>query len=319
MIIPRAIEAFYGKVADSLYILKHDIDQTLKNIAEPLDIRYVEARIKPKESIMAKIEKEGCRNPGDDIEDLVACRLIVNNISEIDSVKAKIKQAFNIEAEYSKRSRSPNEFLYDALHLVLSFKDGPFISNKDILGKKFELQIKTSLQNALDEVTREEIYKTDVLTWEKDRTASELRANLELLDILLKDFPKIVAIQEEREYALYQNRNKIIALLKNVWSVEKLPTDLRRASIIIEEYLRFAKANVEDLTNWLSLGKYTNIVKAVSITPCQIILIILFLQKGAFIKNVRRENRCLLITGEMIDICPALKEIDSSCRVNIDY
>jgi ppGpp synthetase/RelA/SpoT-type nucleotidyltranferase len=318
MIIPKSIEAFYSRIADSLNILKYNIDPTLKHIADSLHIGYVEARIKPKESLMAKIEKEGYKNPSDEIEDLVACRLIVNNISEIDTVKEKIEQVFNIEDERSKRSRSPNEFLYDAIHLILSFKDSPLISNKDILGKKFELQIKTSLQNALDEVTREEIYKTDILTWEKDRTASELRANFELLDLLLKDFPKIVTIQEEREYELYQNRNKIIDLLKDVWSAEKLPEDLRRASIIIEEYLRLAEASVEDLYNWLNLSKYTNIVQAVSITPCQIILIILFLEKAAFLEKAKKKNRYLLITDEMIDICPELKKIELSCLVNID-
>ena len=59
MIIPRAIEAFHGRIVDSLNLLKFNIDQTLSNIAESLHIRYFEARIKPKESLMAKIEKEG--------------------------------------------------------------------------------------------------------------------------------------------------------------------------------------------------------------------------------------------------------------------
>ncbi len=317
MIIPRAIEAFHGRIVDSLNLLKFNIDQTLGNIAESLHIGYVKTRIKPKESLMAKIEKEGYENPADEIEDLVACSLIVNNISEIDVVKDKIKEKFNIEDEKSKRSRSPNEFVYDAIHLILSFKDSPFMSNKEILGKKFELQIRTGLQHAIDQVTREGIYKTDILTWQKERTASEIRANLELLDLLLGDFPKIAAMQEEREYKLYQNRNKIINLLKNVWSAEKLPKDLRRVSIIIEDYLKLAKTTVEDLSNWLN--QHTDIVNAVSITPCQIILIVLFLEKSAFLKNVRRQNRRLLITDEMIDICPELKKIDSSCRVNIDY
>lgn len=318
MIIPRAIEAFYGRIVDSLNLLKSNIDQTLGNIADSLHITYVKARIKPKESLMAKIEKEGYKNPADEVDDLVACTLIVNKTSEIDAVKKIIQQQFNIENEKPKRSRSPNEFIYDAVHLILSFKDHPFISNKDILGKRFELQIRTGLQNAIDKVTREEIYKTDVLTWQKDRTASEIRANIELLDLLLNSFPEIVAFQEEREYELYKSRNKIIKLLKDVWSAEKLPEDLRRASIIIEEYLKLADAKVEDLSNWLNLDKYSNIVKAVSITPCQIILIILFLEKGVFLNNIRRQNRCLLITDEMIDICPELKEIDSSCCVNID-
>lgn len=318
MIVPRAIEAFHGRIAESLHLLKYNIDQTLKNIADRLGIRYVEARIKPKESLMAKIEKEGCKNPTDEIEDLVACRLIVKSNSDIDAILEKIREIFNIERQNFRTYRSPNEFIYDDIQLTLSFKDSPFISNKEILGKKFELQIRTGLQDALAEVVRGEIYKTDILTWQKERTASELRANLELVDLVLSDFLKIASFQEEKAYQPYQRRNEIIEVLKDTWSAEKLPEDLRRASIIIEEYLKLAAAKVEELSTYLNLDKYTDIVEAVSITPCQIILIVLFLEKGAFLKNVRQKSRCLLITNEMIDICPKLKEIDSSCRVSID-
>jgi len=318
MIIPRAIDAFYGKVTDSLSVLKYNVDQTLGNIAESLDIRYVPARPKPKESLMAKIEKEGYKNPADEIDDLVACRLIVKSNSDIGEILEKLEERFNVERR-NFRSYRPSEFIYDDIQLILSFKDNSLISNKEILGKKFELQIRTGLQDALAEVIRAQTYKTDILTWQKERTASELRANLELVDLMLSGFLKISSIQEEKDYKPYQRRNEIIKLLKDVWSTEKLPEDLRRASIIIEEYLRLAEANVEDLSSWLNISKYTNIVKAVSITPCQIILIILFLEKGAFLNNVREKNRHLLITDEMIDICPELKKIDPSCRVNIAY
>jgi hypothetical protein len=170
-------------------------------------------------------------------------------------------------------------------------------------------KFRTGLQDALAEVIRAQTYKTDILTWRKERTASELRANLELVDSILSDFSKVSAIiQEEKDYKPYQRRNEIIELLKGVWSAEKLPEDLRRASIIVKGYLELAEAKVEDLSNWLNLDKYINIVKAVSITPCQIILIVLFLEKGAFLNNVIERNRCLLITGEMIDICPEIKK-----------
>ena len=317
MIIPRVIEAFYGRIVDSLNVLTYNVDQTLGNIADSLDINYVGARIKPKESIMAKIEKEGYKNPVDEIEDLVACRLIVKSNSDIDAIREKIREIFNIERE-SFRSFRPSEFKYDDIQLILSFKDSPFISKKEIVGKKFELQIRTGLQDALAEVIRGETYKTDTLTWQKERTASELRANLELVDVILSDFSKISTIQEEKDYKPYQQRNKIIKLLKDTWSAEKLPQDLRRASIIIEDYLRLAEVTVDDLSSWLSLKKYTYIVEAVSITPCQIIVIILLLEKGTFVEKAKKENRYLLITDEMVDICPELKKIDSSCRVNID-
>lgn len=318
MIIPKSIEAFYGRMGDSLNILKYNIDQTLGNIAEDLNVVYIKARIKPKESLISKIEKEGYKNPADEIEDLVACRLIVKSSSDMAVILEKIREIFNIQGQNFRTYRSPREFIYDDIQLILSFKDNPLLSNKEILGKKFELQIRTGLEDALAEVIRKETYKTDILTWKKERTASELRANLELLDLILSDFLTVAALQEEKDYEPYQRRNKIIKLLKDVWSTEKLPEDLRRASIIIEKYLGLAEAHIEDLSNWLNLSKYANIVKAVSITPCQIILIILFLEKGAFIKNVTKGNKYLLITDEMIDICPELKKIDSSCRVNID-
>ena len=274
------------------------------------------ARIKPKESLMAKIEKEGCKNPVDEIEDLVACRLKIKSNSNINEILEKIEGVFNIEKRNIRNYR-PNEFIYDDIQLILSFKDNPLISNKGILGKKFELQIRTGLQDALAEVIRSEIYKTDILMWQKERTASELRANLELVDVILSEFPTMSSIQEEKDYKPFQQRNEIIKLLKNVWSTEKLPNDLRRASIIIEDYLRLGGANIEDLSYWIK-DKHTKIVDAVSITPCQIILIILFLEKEAFLDNVIKQRRCLLITDEMIDICPELNKIDSSCRVNID-
>lgn len=318
MIIPRAIEAFYGKTADSLSALQYNIDQTLGNIAESLHVIYVKARIKPKESFMAKIEKEGYKNPADEVEDLVACRLIVKSNSDIDEILEKIEGIFNIERR-NFRSYRPSEFTYDDIQLILSFKDNPFISNKEILGKKFELQIRSGLQDALAEVIRDETYKTNTLTWQKERTASELRANLELVDAILSDFVKVSTIQEEKDYKPYQQRNEIIKLLKDVWSAEKLPEDLRRASIIIEEYLDLANTKVGYLSNWLRLSKYENIVEAISITPCQIILIILFLEKEVFLNNVISKDRHLLITDEMIDICPELKKIDPSCCVNINY
>ena len=43
MIIPKSIEAFYGRRLESLNVLKYNIDQTLGNVAQSLHINYVEA------------------------------------------------------------------------------------------------------------------------------------------------------------------------------------------------------------------------------------------------------------------------------------
>lgn len=202
MIIPKSIEAFYGRKLESFNILKYNIDQTLGNIASSLNIAYKEARIKPKESFLSKLEKEGPGKPSDEIEDLVACRLIVKSNSDRDKVEEKLAEIFNIEKR-GFRSYRPDQFIYDDVQLILSFKDNPLISNKEILGKKFELQIRTGLQDALAEVIHSETYKTDTFTWQKERTASELRANLELVDMILSDFMTISSVQEEKDYTLF--------------------------------------------------------------------------------------------------------------------
>ncbi len=315
MIIPKTIEAFYGRIVDSLNLLKSNIDQTLGNIADSLHITYVPARIKPKDSLMAKIEKEGCKDPANEIKDLVACRFIVKSTSDINAIIERLEEIFNVEKR-DPRTYRPDQFIYDDIQLILSFKDNPLISNKEIVGKKFELQIRTGLQDALAEGIRSETYKSETVTWQKERMASELRANVELVDTILSDFPTVSSVQEEKDYELFEQRNKIITILKNTWSSEKLPDDLRRASIIIENYLRLAGANIEDLSYWIK-DKHPDIVNAVSITPCQIILIILLLEKESFLDNVIEQKRCLLITDEMIDICPELNKIDSSYCVSI--
>ncbi len=317
MIIPKSIEAFYGRIAESLNILKYNVDQTLGNIAESLHIIYVEARIKPKESFIAKLEKEGYKNPVVEIGDLLACRLITRSNSNLDQIMAKLKEIFNIEQRSDRRYR-PDQFIYDDIQLILSFKDNPLISNKQILGQKFELQIRTGFQDALAEVIRSETYKTDTLTWQKERTASELRANLELMDTILSDFITASTMLEEKDYKPFQQRNEIIRILKNVWETEKLPSDLRRASIIVEEYLRLAGVSIEELYTLLKLDKYKGIVESTSITPTQIILIIFFLEKKKILDKVKTENRCLLVTNEMIDICPELRKIEPVYRVNLD-
>ena len=284
MIIPKTIEAFYGRMAASLHVLKYDVDQTLDSIADSLHIVYIKSRIKPKDSFMAKIEKEGYKNPIDEIKDLVACRFIVKNTSDINAIIERLEEIFNVEKR-DPRTYRPDRFIYDDIQLILSFKDNPLISNKEIVGKKFELQIRTGLQDALAEGIRSETYKSETVTWQKERMASELRANVELVDTILSDFPTVSSVQEEKDYELFEQRNKIINTLKNTWSSEKLPDDLRRASIIIEGYLRLAGANIEDLSYWIK-DKHTKIVDAVSITPCQIILIILLLEKETFLQNL---------------------------------
>jgi len=317
MIIPKSIEAFYGKMLESLNILKYNVDQTLGNIAVSLHINYIEARIKPEESFIAKLEKEGCKNPALEVGDLLACRLITKSNSNLCEIIDKLREVFNIEYR-SDRSYRPDQFIYDDIQLILSFKDNPLISNKEILGKKFELQIRTGLQDALAEVIRGETYKTDMLTWQKERMASELRANLELMDSILSDFITASRMQEEKDYKPFQQRNEIIKLLKDVWENEKLPSDLRRASIIIEEYLRLAGVNIEELSTILRLEKYKSIVESTSITTTQRILIILFLEKEKFLDKVKNKNRCLLVTDEMIDICPQLRKIEPVYRINLD-
>src|SRR6185295_542993 len=75
--------------------------------------------------------------------------------------------------------KGTHEFSFDDLRLYTKWKPDVTLPTPTFAGVVFELQIKTFLQHAWSIATHDLIYKTDSISWPKERVAFEIKAMLE--------------------------------------------------------------------------------------------------------------------------------------------
>ncbi|MCL2154378.1 MAG: tetratricopeptide repeat protein [Leptospirales bacterium] len=101
--------------------------------------------------------------PFDTITDIIAARIVVPFLEDLDSVEKLIIDDFQVvETEYKSRELSIREFGYDSIHLLIKIPE--YIAHKVKSSKdmKIEIQLRTILQDAWAEVEHELIYKTSI-------------------------------------------------------------------------------------------------------------------------------------------------------------
>ena len=108
-------------------------------------------------------------------------------------------------------------------------------------GLVFEIQIKTVLQHAWSVATHALIYKTNTISWPTERIAFQVKAMLEHAEIAISEANRLadahaVAKRNNRTEEILQ----LIDLLKQIWSSDRLPTDVKRLAETIINVLRTA-------------------------------------------------------------------------------
>ena len=367
------------------------LEAVVKPRTEEIALRYngtYSGRIKKPENILIKAEKEGHEYPFRQMDDLFACTITVPNSQVIEDVRRDVEATFKL-VEVRQRAVKPEVFAYNDLNLSLKVIPEFWNRGEAYLDLVFELQIKTLLQQAWSQAGHDVIYKARKKTWGLTRITSQLRALLEMADSLLANLDSAANIlQGTIEYPKYSKRNQIIDILENTWDDPRLPGNLDRAALVIEEYLRlagltsdeflfsaelnlqsdleegclsndfrleFQNHNIslsndvtimpkeegsrwwindiemertyivkrvgeilnvysDDLVELLCREDYRQYVEARSLTPTQAVFIILFQEKWGDMKP-RLRKRKVLITSEMLDLCPSLAKIPQDCRM----
>lgn len=124
----------------------------------------IEHRVKTEKSLTGKLELKGDKYSSlSDITDILGARIICFFSDEIDEIAKIVEDVFEIDWENSVDKRAiikPDAFGYLSLHYICSFSpDSEYPDN--ICGKKFEIQIRTTLQHTWAVINHDLGYKTD--------------------------------------------------------------------------------------------------------------------------------------------------------------
>lgn len=200
-------------------------------------------RLKGLESFALKLENGRVDDPTT-LEDFFACTIVVHRMDQIAVAEQIVLGHFELKerrpTEVEKTHKRPSDFPFDDLRLYVTYRSGPSGRNADLDGTVFEVQIKTVLQYAWGLAVHDLIYKTDTVSWPKERIAFQVRAMLEHAEVAIAEAQNLsaspaVAMQDE----VTEKIVSVIAVAEAFWSPESLPDDRKRMA---ESFLGLLKA-----------------------------------------------------------------------------
>lgn len=231
MKIPASVRNLYDRQRPTYEKLEAQVDRILRPVCNSRRWHY-ESRVKAEMSIALKLESGRVSNT-EVIEDFFACTMVVRNLAEINVAEQEVRRHFNVverrPQDVSQTHKTPDAFPFDDLRLYALWQDDPDLPPTGLDGKKFEVQVKTFLQHAWGIATHDLVYKTDDVSWSKQRIAYQIKAMLEHAEISIQEADRLAATsalaktQKETE-----SLKDIIAVIKEAWEPEFLPPDLRR-------------------------------------------------------------------------------------------
>lgn len=139
----------------------------LKDITSQNETMYIlaiEHRVKEEKSLAGKLELKGDKYSSlADITDILGCRIICFFADDVDNIAKSIEEKFDVDWENSVDKRAAigaETFGYLSLHYICSLPFGKGYPD-NICGKKFEIQIRTTLQHTWAVIDHDLGYKSE--------------------------------------------------------------------------------------------------------------------------------------------------------------
>ena len=151
-----------------------------------IDVMAVEHRVKEEHSLEGKLELKGEKYKNlNDITDILGARIICFFSDDVDKAAELVEGMFSIDWDNSVNKRNqltPEAFGYLSLHYICTLpKDSPY--PKELKNKKFEIQIRSTLQHTWAEISHDLGYKSEFGVPKKiTRELSRVAGLLEIAD-----------------------------------------------------------------------------------------------------------------------------------------
>lgn len=263
MKVSAQLRATYDSQLPAYEMLRATVDDILRPICHKKKWHY-ESRIKEPLSYALKVDM-GRTDKIKELEDFFACTVVVRNNSEIDDAIKSIEGFATVKERKPKDAHitphRPSNFDFDDLRLYAIIRPDPSSKPKPYDNIVFEIQVKTFLFHAWSMATHDLTYKSDEVSWGKERIAYQVRAMLEHAEITIQEAAKLSQVsalnKENKEVA---ELKKIIQTLKATWPSAQLPADIRRLAGNILSVLNETEITIERWESLLQIKKVANAI-----------------------------------------------------------
>ena len=327
MKIPGSVRLLYESLADEVGLLAEYTNQRLRRFTESNHWFY-DSRIKVLESFCLKLETGRVEDPSE-MEDLFACSVIVRNQSEVETAAQRLQTDVGLTVA-SRRPESavttkkyPSSFQFDDLRLYLRHTQPQGLPPRLYLNRIFEVQVKTLLQHAWGLATHDPIYKSQRLSWGRERVGFQTRAILEHVENAIAALDQYEQAISFPEYEQYTRQNAILDFLLARWDSARLPSDRRRVASVIADLLRALGLTLTDLTGAVEAAATRGEgYAAVNLSPYQAVVMALFdAAPSSFVRldqgDGKRRVR-LLVTPELLEARPKLGALPGHVLIRVE-
>lgn len=150
----------FVELGDVVAEILHEITSRDENMY----ILAIEHRVKAEKSLAGKLELKGEKYASlSDITDILGCRIICFFADDVDNIAKGLSEYFEIDEENSVDKRKiirADSFGYLSLHYICYIPFGKGYPD-NICGKKFEIQIRTTLQHTWAVINHDLGYKSE--------------------------------------------------------------------------------------------------------------------------------------------------------------
>lgn len=247
----QAAEERYGR-------LETEVKDLLRPLVEARKWIY-DGRLKGLESFALKLETGRVNDPTA-LEDFFACTIVVHRMDQISAAEQLVLEHFGQEErrppEGRRTHKRSSDFLFDDLRLYVVYRSVPSGLHPELDGMVFEVQIKTVLQYAWGLATHDLIYKTDTVSWPKERIAYQIKAMLEHAEVAIAEAERLSASPAvARQDDVTEKILSVIAVAEGFWPPEALPDDRKRMAETLLGLLKAADVGIEQLGSLLEVEK----------------------------------------------------------------
>jgi hypothetical protein len=251
--IPQPLIKAYGELVPYLQGVERRLTDALRPYAQSNLLPLI-VRVKTIESAAEKIET-GRYGSFVEIDDLVACTMVIPNLAHEEAALNYCNRVFRI-VEVKRRSatrKSPEVFRFDATRLYgfVSTPEGlESGASASIFNIKFEIQIRTAFEHAWIVSTHPLTYKSDRIDWRRFRLAAQIKSATEQLDLSIVQFEQLAAGINESPWPELKEKQQIVDLIERlnedrVIPSEAGPKDMTRFAENLISMLRASKKKVK--------------------------------------------------------------------------